>query len=163
MPRTRPRILVTRNASQWARAPGAVRGNGFVRKRIKLAGVCAPLDCGVELLRVENLVPGTKPRQLGRGKLRNGFFDVFGSRHPGGIALARDRKKGASCEDARAGSLRYAAGNREIPGSLVTLAPRNDAASSIASLALAVNVAAVLQKARADTIWQPSLSFIATR
>ena len=87
-------LLVTRNASQWTRAPGAVRGNGFVRRRIKLAGVCVPLDCGVELLRVENLVPGTKPRQLGRGKLRNGFFDVFGSRHPGNIALARAEERG---------------------------------------------------------------------
>ncbi len=50
-----------RNASQVARAPGAVRGKGFVRVRVKPAGADIPLNGGVELLRVEDLEPGAKP------------------------------------------------------------------------------------------------------
>jgi len=67
--------------SHLARAPGAVRGKGFIRMRIKLAGARVPLDGGVELLRVECREPGAKPRQLARGKLFDGFFDVFGGGH----------------------------------------------------------------------------------
>ena len=78
-----------RNASQVARAPGAVRGKGFICERVKLAGADIPLDGRVELLRVEDLEPGTKPRELARGELLNGFLDVFGSGHVGDIAFAR--------------------------------------------------------------------------
>lgn len=57
--------------------PGAVRGNGFIRKRIKLAGASVALNGRVELLHVEGLEPGTKPRKLARGELFDGFFDIF--------------------------------------------------------------------------------------
>jgi hypothetical protein len=40
---------------QVARAPGAVRGKGFFRIRIELAGRCVPFSGGVELRRVECL------------------------------------------------------------------------------------------------------------
>ena len=83
-------MSVTRNASQVARAPGAMGGKSFVRERIKLAGADIPLNRGVELLRVEGLEPGTKPRELARGELFNGFLDVFGSGHVEDIAFARE-------------------------------------------------------------------------
>ena len=78
-----------RNASQLARAPG----NGFIRMRVKLAGADIPLNGGVESLRVEGLEPGAKPRKLARGKLFDGFLDVFGGGPVGGIAFSRDRKR----------------------------------------------------------------------
>jgi hypothetical protein len=90
MLRGRSRILVKRNASQVARAPGAVRGKGLIRVRIKLAGVDVPLNGGVELRRVESLEPDAKPRELARGKLFNGFLDVFGSGHINYIAFGRE-------------------------------------------------------------------------
>jgi hypothetical protein len=43
-----------------------------------------------ELLRVEGLEPRTKPRQLARGKLFDGFFDVFGGGHVRDTAFARE-------------------------------------------------------------------------
>ena len=58
-----------------------MRCEGVVRMRIKLTGAGVPLNGGVELLRVECLEPRAKPRQLARGKLFDGFFDVFGSGH----------------------------------------------------------------------------------
>jgi hypothetical protein len=63
-----------------------MRGEGFVR--IKLAGLGVALDRGVELLRVECLESGAKPRQLPRGELFNGFLDVFGDGHTKEIAFA---------------------------------------------------------------------------
>ena len=89
MPRRRSRTSVKRNASQVARASGAVRGEGFVRVRIKLAGADIPLDRSVELLRVEGLEPDAKPCELARGELFNGFLDFFGGGHVGDIAFAR--------------------------------------------------------------------------
>src|SRR6266404_4408510 len=62
-------------ASQVARAPGAVRGERFFRMGIEPAGVDVPLE------------PGAKPRQLARGKLFDGFLDVFGGGHGGNIAF----------------------------------------------------------------------------
>jgi hypothetical protein len=59
-----------------------VRGKGFFRKCVKLAGLGVTLDRGVELLGVEYLEPRAKSRKLARGKLFNGFLDVFGSGHP---------------------------------------------------------------------------------
>ena len=82
--------MVTRNASQLARAPRAMRGEGFVRMRVKLAGIGVPLDGGVELLRVECLKPRAKPRQLARGQLFDGFLDVFGGGHKSYITFARE-------------------------------------------------------------------------
>ena len=58
-----------------------MRGKGFLRVRIKLAGTDVPLNRGVELRRVEGLEPGAKPRELARGELLNGFLDVFGGGH----------------------------------------------------------------------------------
>ena len=83
-----------RNASQVARAPGAVRGERFFRMGIKPAGADVPLDRGVELLRVNGLEPGAKARQLTRGKLFDGFLDVFGGGHPGNIAFVPVAEKG---------------------------------------------------------------------
>ena len=80
-----------RNASQVARAPGAVRGKGFIRVRVKLAGTGVPLNRSVELLRVEGLEPDAKPRELARGELFDGFLDVFGGGDVDDIAFARDR------------------------------------------------------------------------
>ena len=65
-------------ASQLARASGPVRGKSFIRMCIELAGPGVALDRGVELLRVEGLEPRAKPCELARGKLFDGFFDVFG-------------------------------------------------------------------------------------
>ena len=62
-------------------------GKGFFRERIKLAGVGVTLDRGIELLGVEYLEPCAKPRKLARGKLFNGFLDVFGSGHPENISF----------------------------------------------------------------------------
>ena len=67
-----------------------MRGKGLIRVRIKLAGVDVPLNGGVELHRVESLEPGAKPRKLARGKLFNGFLDVFGSGHINHIAFGRE-------------------------------------------------------------------------
>src|SRR3984893_1721574 len=85
--RRRSRISVKRNASQLARTPGAVRGQGFIRMRIKLAGLGVALDRGVKLPRIEFLEPRAKPRQLARGKLFDGFLDVFCGGHAGDIAV----------------------------------------------------------------------------
>ena len=59
-PRKRSRISVKRNASQLARAPGAMHDKSFIRVRIKLAGAGVALNGGVKLLRVECLEPGAK-------------------------------------------------------------------------------------------------------
>jgi hypothetical protein len=58
-PRKRSRISVTRNASQFTRTAGTVGRKRFVGKCIKLARLRVALDRRVELLRVENLKPGT--------------------------------------------------------------------------------------------------------
>jgi hypothetical protein len=70
-----------------------VRGKGFIRVRIKLAGAGVALNGGVELLRVEDLEPGAKPPELARGELFNGFLDVFGGGHVRDIALCGIRKR----------------------------------------------------------------------
>ena len=59
----------------------------IVGERVKLARLRVALDRGIEFARVESLEPGTKPRQLLRGKLLNGLFDVFGGGHPKNIAF----------------------------------------------------------------------------
>src|ERR1700692_1536292 len=88
-PRRPSRISGKQNASQVARAPGAVRGKSFFRMRIELAGTGVTLDGGVEPLSVEGLEPRAKPRQLARGKLFDGLFDVFCVGHVRDIAFAR--------------------------------------------------------------------------
>ena len=70
-----------------------VRGKGFIRMRIQLAGLSVALDGGVKLLRVEDLEPGAKPRERARGELFNGFLDVFGGGHVEDVALARGTEK----------------------------------------------------------------------
>jgi len=84
---------VKRNASQLARTPGAVRGKGFIRMRVKLAGADIPLNGGVKSLRVEGLEPRASSRKLARRELFDGFLDVFGGGHVRDIAFARDRKR----------------------------------------------------------------------
>ena len=65
-------------------------GKRFFGKGIKFAGTRVPLDRGVELRRIESLEPRTKPRQLARGELFDGFLDVFGGGHLGDIASTRN-------------------------------------------------------------------------
>jgi len=67
-----------------------MRGKGFLRMRIELAGTRVTLNHGVELRGIEGLEPCAKPRQLGRGKQFNGFFDFFGGGHVGDIAFTRE-------------------------------------------------------------------------
>jgi hypothetical protein len=101
-PHRQSRILVRRNASQFAGAPGAVCCESLFRKRIKPAGPSVPFGGGVELLCVEGLEPCAKPRQLARGKLFDGLLDVLGGSHASDIALERHTEKGAehgACED----------------------------------------------------------------
>ena len=81
-------------ASTLARASGAVRGKGFFRKCIKLAGVGVTLDRGVELPGAEEFEPRAKPRQLARGKLLDGILDFFGGGHVGRYSIcARSLKR----------------------------------------------------------------------
>jgi hypothetical protein len=92
------RISVRRNASQFAGACG----ESLFRKRIKPSDARIPFNGGVKLPCVEGLEPCTKPRQLARGKLFDGFLDVFGCGHASDIALVRCMEKGAEdgvCED----------------------------------------------------------------
>jgi hypothetical protein len=86
------------NASQLARAPGAVRSKGFIRERIKLDSLGVALDRRVKLLRIERFEPHAKPRQLARGKLFDGFLDVFGRGH--------DENIGSRCAADDAGLIR---------------------------------------------------------
>ena len=83
-----------RNASQIARLPGAVRGESLFSLRIKLAGARVPLNGSIELRRVEGLEPRTKPRELARAELFDGFLDVFGGGHDRQIAFGRGAEKG---------------------------------------------------------------------
>lgn len=87
------------NASQIARAPGAMCGESLFRMGIPLAGADVPLNRGVELPGVEGLEPGTKSHQLARRKLLDGVLDVFGGGHVGNIAFAPAAEK-----DSRMGS-----------------------------------------------------------
>ncbi len=70
-------------------------GEGFFGLRIKLASLGVAFDRVVELRVVEGFKPRAKPRELARGKLFDGFFDVFGSSYVGDIAFASDAGKGA--------------------------------------------------------------------
>lgn len=85
---------MTRNASQIARAPGAVRGESFCRIGIKLAGADVPLDRGVEVPAVKGFEPGAKAFKLARGELFDGFLDVFGGGHVLDIAFTPLTEKG---------------------------------------------------------------------
>ena len=79
-----------------------MRGKGFFRVRVKLAGARVPFNDSVELLRVEGLEPRAKSRQLPWSQLFDGLFDVFGSGHVGDIAFASDNAKAATvARDAR--------------------------------------------------------------
>ena len=70
-------------------------GKGLFRVRVKFAGARVALDSGVELLGIECLEPGTKPRQLACGELLNGFLDIFGGSHEQSIAFTRGTEKTA--------------------------------------------------------------------
>ena len=105
MPRRQPRILEKRNASQVARAPGAVVSKGFVRMCIKLAGARVPLNGSIELRRVEGLEPRTKPREFARAELFDGLFDVFGGGHDRDIAFGRGAEKGGGRNGNRVGPI----------------------------------------------------------
>ena len=68
----------------------------LVRQRVKLSGAGIPLNGGIEPLRIEGLEPRTKPRQLARGKLLDGFLDIFGGGHPDHIAVMQFAEKVSS-------------------------------------------------------------------
>jgi len=73
-----------------------MRGESFFRMGIKLAGADVPLDRGVELPGVVGFEPGTKTRQLARGKLLDGFLDVLGGGHVSNLAFVPVAEKGQS-------------------------------------------------------------------
>jgi len=70
-----------------------VGGKRLVRMRVKFAGACVALDGGVELPGIKGFEPGTKARQLARGKLLNDFLDILGGRHGQNIAFAEQTEK----------------------------------------------------------------------
>jgi hypothetical protein len=74
-----------------------MRGESFIGIRVEPAGACVPLNGGIELFRVEGFEPRAKPRQLARGELFNGFFNVFGGGHAEDIAVARGDAKATGC------------------------------------------------------------------
>jgi hypothetical protein len=113
-PRRRSVISVKRNASQLARAPGAVRGKSFIGMGIKLAGERVPLNGGVELRRIEGLEPRAKARQFARGKLLDGFFDVFGGGHVANIAFALSAEKSSPWPGWRAAKMQNERSRRRI-------------------------------------------------
>jgi hypothetical protein len=90
-----------------------MRGKGFIRARIELAGLSVALDRSVKLLRIERLEPSTKPRQLARVELFDGLFNVFGGGHVGDIALPREAQKGGTC--------RWVGGSAPIGGFIARL------------------------------------------
>ena len=69
-------------------------GESFFRMRIKLDGAGVSLSGGVELHGIKGLEPRAKPRQLARGKLSNGFLDVFDRGHARNLALGQGAEKG---------------------------------------------------------------------
>jgi hypothetical protein len=69
-------------------------GKGLFGLRIKLAGLGIAFDGAIELLRFKGFKPCAKPCELARGKLFNGFFNVFGGSHVGNIAFACESEKG---------------------------------------------------------------------
>jgi hypothetical protein len=73
-----------------------VRGESFICMRIKPAGLSVALDRGVKLARVKGLEPRAKSRELARGKLFDGFLDVFSGGHARDIAFARGAQKGGA-------------------------------------------------------------------
>src|SRR5829696_2862089 len=73
--------------------PGTVRGERFFGMGIQLAGADVPFDRGIELGHVEGFEPGAKARELARGKLFNGFLDVFGGGHSRNIAFVTAAEK----------------------------------------------------------------------
>jgi hypothetical protein len=110
-----PVFSVKRNASQLAGAPGAVRRESFFRMRIKLAGVLVPLNGGIELRGIKGLEPCAKPRQLARGKLFDGFFDVFGGGHVRDIAFAPGWEKGVGQGSERSARRQLHRGHSALP------------------------------------------------
>ena len=61
---------------------------GFLRKRIELAGPCVMLNGGVETLGVRQLKPRAETCEFLRVQLLDGFFYIFGG-HRNNIALSR--------------------------------------------------------------------------
>jgi hypothetical protein len=104
--RDRARVRATRwliratRALQFARTSGAMRRQRFLGKSIELARLSIASNRGIELAGVESVEPRAKSRQLARGQLLDGFFDVFGC-HTGitlhrGILRRRFRPAAAS-------------------------------------------------------------------
>ena len=58
---------------------------------IELSGRRIAGNRRVETFGIEDLEPGTKPRQLGRGELFNGLSDVFCSGHDRGKSIMHTR------------------------------------------------------------------------
>jgi|GEM_PF-2262926 len=84
--------IVTRNASQIARASGAVGGERF-GVSIKLADAGVLLDRRIELLCIEGLKPNAQPCKLAERKPLDRLFDVFCGGHVLNIAAMRSSEK----------------------------------------------------------------------
>jgi hypothetical protein len=85
----RPCDILTSNRSLGFADLPHMRGQSFIRERIKFASPRVALDRCVELLRVECLEPGAKSRQLLGGELFDSFLDILGGGHARDITLTR--------------------------------------------------------------------------
>lgn len=83
----------------------------LIRMRIKFAVAGVLLNGDVELLGIECLEPCAKPGKLARGKLFDGFFNVFGGSHAVNIAFDCDAAK-VGLSSGRANAMEPASGNR---------------------------------------------------
>src|SRR4051812_17934433 len=87
------RILAMQRVSQVSELTSAIGRNGLLCKCIELAIARVTFDRSVEPISVERFEPRAKSRQLPRGLLLDGFFDVFGGCHPGNITSERHSEK----------------------------------------------------------------------
>ena len=102
MPRTGPEFRCAKCFTSRASARRGARQRLHPRAR-QAAGADIPLDGDVELLRVNGLEPGAKPRELARGELFDGFLDIFDGGQVDHIGFARCAEKRG---DASAGRVR---------------------------------------------------------
>jgi hypothetical protein len=68
-------------------------GKGLFGQLVELADTRIAFDSSIELGGVETFEPGTKARQLLRGKLFNSLFDIFGGGHPANVSPANRLRK----------------------------------------------------------------------
>ena len=88
-----PKTLAMQRVSQVPGLPGAIRRDGFLRKRIELAVTRITFDRCIEPVGVKRFEPGTKSRQLPGRQLLDGFFNVFGCCHLSNITPQKRGEK----------------------------------------------------------------------